>query len=383
MIDDQKAYGESICAMISVARSLRSSAQLSTSGICAWNVASCGRPISASKDPDDKTWDDKTWRGRQQVFIPTLEGGFDLGISIDEPLGASVYNYPAGVVTVKDKSKKFTYRLSMGYQANDDLFVYATHATGYKGGGFNDQIGGFAPYGTDLAFFASDARATKPETAKSYEVGVKSDLADRRVRANLTAFYVEYSDLQKQLNVPIVVNGSPNQVTLFFNAASATVKGIEAELTAKPVNNLTLRGILGYQDAKYDEYTAPNAGYDLSSSPLDRAPKWQWTLAANYRMSVFGHDLTFDGSIAHQSRNLFTQSITDPQGNTFLNARTLVDASITLADAEDKYYVRLVGQNLTDERYRTASQNVAGLWLNSQFGPPRYFGVQAGFHLGR
>lgn len=329
-----------------------------------------------------QTWDNKVWRGRQQAFIPTLNGGFDLGITLDQPLDASVYNYPAGVIELKDKTKRLTYRFSLGYQATDNVFLYATHATGYKGGGFNDQIGGFAPFGTDLDAFREAARATKPETASSYEAGIKADLLDRRVRANLTGFYVKYSDLQKQLNVPLVVNGQPNQVTIFVNAASATVKGIEAELTAKPVNNLTLRGILGYQDAKYEKYSAPNAGYDLASSPLDRAPKWQWTLAANYLVPLGGHDLTFDGSVAHQSRNLFTQSITDPLGNTYLNARTLVDASITLSDVKDRYFVRLVGQNLTDERYRTASQNVAGLWLNSQYGPPRFFGVQAGFKAG-
>jgi iron complex outermembrane receptor protein len=328
-----------------------------------------------------QTWDDKTWRGRQQAFIPTLDGGFDLGITLDEPLDASVYNYPTGVIKLNDKSKRLTYRASVGYQAAENLFLYGTHATGYKGGGFNDQIGGFAPFGADLDAFREAARATKPETAKSFEAGVKSDLVDRRLRANVTGFFVKYSDLQKQLNVPLVVNGQPNQVTIFVNAASATVKGLESELTAKPVDNLTLRGILGYQNGKYKKYTAPNAGYDLASAPLDRAPKWQWTLAANYMLPLGSHDLTFDGSIAHQSRNLFTQSITDPLGNTFLNARTLVDASITLADARDRYFVRLIGQNLTDKRYRTASQNVAGLWLNSQYGPPRFFGLQAGFHL--
>ena len=329
-----------------------------------------------------QTWDNKVWRGRQQAFIPTLNGGFDLGITLDEPLDASVYDYPAGEIKLTDKTKKLTYRFSLGYQATDNVFLYATHATGYKGGGFNDQIGGFAPFGTDLDAFREAARATKPETASSYEAGIKADLLDRRVRANLTGFYVKYSDLQKQLNVPLVVNGQPNQVTIFVNAASATVKGIEAELTAKPVSNLTLRGILGYQDAKYEKYSAPSAGYDLASSPLDRAPKWQWTLAANYLVPLSGHNLTFDGSVAYQSRNLFTQSITDPLGNTYLNARTLVDASITLSDVNDRYFVRLVGQNLTDERYRTASQNVAGLWLNSQYGPPRFFGVQAGFKVG-
>ena len=330
-----------------------------------------------------QTWDDKVWRGRQQAFIPTLEGGFDLGITLDEPLDASVYNYPTGVIKLKDKTKRLTYRLSAGYQATEDVFVYATHATGYKGGGFNDQIGGFAAFGADLDAFREAARATAPETAKSYEVGVKADLADNRVRMNLTGFLVKYSDLQKQLNVPIVVNGNPNQVTIFVNAASATVKGIEAELTAKPLRNLTLRGILGYQDAKYDKYDAENAGYDLATAPLDRAPKWQWTLAGNYVVPLGRHELTFDGSVAYQSRSLFTQAIDDPLGNTFLNARTLVNASITFADVDDRYYARLVGQNLTDRRYRTASQNVAGLWLNSQFGPPRYFGIELGAKLGR
>jgi len=180
-----------------------------------------------------------------------------------------------------------------------------------------------------------------------------------------------------------VVNGAPNQVTIFVNAASAEVKGIEAELTAEPIDNLTLRGILGYQDAKYNEYDAPSAGYDLGSSPLDRAPKWQWTIDGTYALPVgASHEVVLNGNVAYRSRNLFTQSITDPAGNTYLNARTLLNASLTLRQIDNDYYVRLIGQNLTDERYRTASQNVAGLWLNSQFGAPRFFGVEVGVSFG-
>lgn len=329
-----------------------------------------------------QTWDDKTWRGRQQTFIPALAGGFDLGIKLNEPLDASVYNYPTGVVRVDSKSNELTYRVNLGFEATDDIFLYATHATGYKGGGFNDQIGGFAAFGADLAAFAEAARPTNPEKAKSYEAGIKSEFLDNRIRANLTGFYVKYSNLQKQLNVPIVVNGNPNQVTIFVNAASATVKGFEAELTAKPVESLTLRGVLGYQDGKYDRYNAPGAGYNLATAPLDRAPKWQWTADATYAAPLGDAlKLVVNGNIAYQASNLFTQSIVEPQGNTFLNARTLMNASITLADADDRYYLRLIGQNLTDERYRTASQNVAGLWLNSQYGAPRYFGVELGVNF--
>jgi iron complex outermembrane receptor protein len=324
------------------------------------------------------TWENKTWRGRQQAFIPTLNGGFDPSISLNQPLDASVYKYTTGVITVKDKASELTWRASLGYQASPDIYVYGTASHGFKAGGFNDQIGGFAPFGADLAAFAQAARATKPETANSFELGVKTKLLDNRVRFNLTGFHVKYNDLQRQLNVPLIVNGAPNQVTIFVNAASAKVDGIEAELTAKASDNLTLRGVLGYQNARYGAYTAPGAGYDLGTSPLDRAPKWQWTIDGTYNVPLGSHKLVFNGNVAYQARNLFTQSNSDPLGNSFLNARTLLNASITLAKEDDSYYLRLVGQNLSDKRYRTASQNVAGLWLNSQFGPPRYYGVEGG-----
>src|SRR3546814_13753205 len=100
-----------------------------------------------------------------------------------------------------------TYRASLGYQATDDLFVYATYSHGFKAGAFNDQIGSFAPFGNDLDASALAASATDPEKADSYEVGFKSEFLDRRLRLNVTGFWVDYKDLQKQLVVPIEVNG--------------------------------------------------------------------------------------------------------------------------------------------------------------------------------
>jgi iron complex outermembrane receptor protein len=326
------------------------------------------------------TWERKTWRGRQQVFIPQLGGGFDPSIAINRPLDASVYKYSAGVVTVQARDNEPTYRFSASYKANDDTFVYATFSHGFKGGGFNDQIGGFGAFGTDLTAFAAAASATRPEKANSYEVGVKTQFLDNRARFNVTGFWVDYSDLQKQIVVPIVVAGQPNQVTRFFNAASARVKGIEAEATLVPVDGLTLRGVLGFQDAKYRNYVTPiPAGYDLSSAPLDRAPKWQWSLDGTYSTPVSdGLKVAVNANLAYVGRNLFTQSIADQRDNTFLRARTLLNASITLADLDDKYSLRLVGKNLTDKRYETASQVVGGLWTFTLYGPPRYFGVEAG-----
>ena len=325
------------------------------------------------------TWENKTWYGRNQAFIPQLGGGFDPTIKVNEALDASVFKFPANVVTVNNKSNKPTWRMTLGYQATPDIYAYVNYSRGFKAGGFNDQIGGFAAFASDLNAFREAARATRPETADSFEAGIKTELLDHRLRFNLTGFYVKYKDLQKQLNVPIVVNGNPNQVTLFVNAASATVKGIEAEATARLFKGFTLRGVLGYQDGKYDKYTAPGAGYDLATAPLDRAPKWQWTIDGAYEVPL-GSDFKViaNASAAYTAKNLNTQAIDTPLGNTFLNARTLVNASLTLSQIDDKYYVKAIGRNLTDERYRIASQNVAGLWLNSNFGAPRYFGVELG-----
>ena len=336
------------------------------------------------------TWEKKTWRGRQQVFIPELEGGFDPSITINQPLDANVFDFPAGVIKVKDSANEATWRASLGYQATPDIFTYFTYSRGFKAGGFNDQIGGFAPFGGDLAAFAEAAQATRPETADSFELGVKSEFFDRRLRFNLTGFYVKYKDIQRELNVPIEVNGQPNQVTRFVNAASATVKGIEMETVARVTPEFTLRGVLGYQDGEYSRFDVPpglggepGAGYDLTKGPLTRTPKWTWSVDGTWDQPVTqDYKLVFNANLSYVSSNLFSQSILSEAGNAFLDARTLLNASITIAQAEDKHYLRLVGRNLTDERYRTANQNVGGLWLNSQYGAPRYFGVELGFSFG-
>lgn len=331
------------------------------------------------------TWERKTFFGRQQVFIPQLTGGFDPTIKIGSALEANVFDYPANVIQVRAKANEPTYRASIGWQATPTIFGYATYSHGFKGGGFNDQIGTFAPFqnanGTqNLTLFAAAAAATKPEKADSFEVGVKSEFFDRRLRLNVTGFHVTYNNLQKQIVVPLIVNGQPFQVTTFFNAAKAEVNGFEGELTALPVRGLTLRGVLGYLDGKYKKYVTPiPAGYNLSTAPLDRAPKWQWTIDATYQVIVGNYKLMLNGNANYVARNLFTQSIDSAVDNTYLNARTLLNASLTLAQAQDKYYVRVIGQNLTDKRYRTASQVVGGLWQDSQFGPPRYYGVEVGF----
>ena len=59
-----------------------------------------------------------------------------------------------------------------------------------------------------------------------------------------------------------------------------------------------------------------------------------------------------------------------------------MNASVTLSDLDSNYYLRLIGRNLTDERYRTATQTVGGLWTFTTYGEPRWYGVEIGAKFG-
>jgi iron complex outermembrane receptor protein len=221
---------------------------------------------------------------------------------------------------------------------------------------------------------------TKPEKADSFELGLKTESFQHRLRFNVTGFYVQYKDIQKQAVVSLPLQGGGfTELTKYTNAAKMEVKGIEAELTALPMDGLTLRAVLGYQDGKYKSYVDPGAAYDLSTNPLDRTPKWQWTLDGNYEVPITSdYKVAFNADVVYTGRNLFTVSADTPAWNTYLESKTLVNGSITFSDTDNKYYLRLSGKNLTDKRYKTAEQDVAFLWTWALYGPPRSFSAEIG-----
>jgi iron complex outermembrane recepter protein len=327
------------------------------------------------------SWEEKHWMGRQQVPAQML--GVDPS-TINVLTLDNFSKYPQGVIAISQKTDKPTYRGMISYQFTPTIFAYGGYSHGFKSGGFNDNIGSLNQFGDDLNAYRDAAAPTKPEYADSFEIGVKSEFFNRRLRVNLTGFHVKYKDLQRQVAVPITVNGAPGEITAFFNAASSRVYGVEGEITALPVKGLTLGVVFGYQNGKYLSYDAPiQAGYNLADSPLDRTPKWQATFNGAYSYDIgSNHKITLAADLNYTGRNLFTQSVSSLASNAYLNAHTLLNASLTLAQVNDRYFVRLIGQNLTNQAYRISAQDVGGLWQSAQYGRPRFFAVQAGFKWG-
>src|SRR5690606_22644704 len=131
---------------------------------------------------------------------------------------------------------------------------YASVSTGFKGGGVNPRpFFGPSAGECDAPGYVAPApcnqlRAFDPETITTYEIGFKSDLLDRRLRLNGAAFYNEYYNIILQLSAcPSIPCQQPR------NVDTAEVKGFEVELSAYPVDGLTLDASMSYIDLGYTD----------------------------------------------------------------------------------------------------------------------------------
>lgn len=322
------------------------------------------------------TEEKKTWTGRPRVPTIALDGSPTLDAPLD---GIDFAAYPTGVVTDSEKWSEPTYRMNIGYDLNDDTLVYASYSRGFRSGGYNDQTG------TVLnPLPAAAIRPVSPEFVDSYELGMKGSFADGRGTIAATVFQADYTDAQRTFNASF----PGGQETLFFNAADLTSKGIELEGTFALTDNLIVRGMAAFTDADYDRFEADTDfdgvnDIDLSGRPVTRVPEVQLGFDATYSTSVgdWGN-MKINGRITHESESVAGYSDVGTAYDTFLDARTLIDADVRLTAADDKYYVRLIGKNLTDRRYKTGSLAVATLWQFSNYGAPRYFGLEVGTTFG-
>lgn len=145
---------------------------------------------------------------------------------------------PSGVrIPRKLSAKIFTPRFAINYKPTDDLLVFASATRGFKSGGWNAR-------GTA----ASQLLPFGPEKVWSYEAGFKSDLFDNKVRANLTLYYQDTTDLQ----TPSALVAATGAITFITrNFADYRNQGAELELSFAPVKGANLFVNAGYQDDKY------------------------------------------------------------------------------------------------------------------------------------
>ncbi|MFQ3666190.1 MAG: TonB-dependent receptor [Sphingomonadaceae bacterium] len=145
------------------------------------------------------------------------------------------------------RTKDWTPRFALNYRPNQDILLFASATNGFKSGGWNARAT------ANAAFLPFD-----PEFVWSYEGGVKSSWLDNRLQANLTVFWLDTKDLQTPSAFVNPVTGAVTFITQNF--ADYVNRGVELELTAAPIEGLSVYANLGYQRDKYNvsDSLAPN-----------------------------------------------------------------------------------------------------------------------------
>ena len=299
--------------------------------------------------------------------------------------GFTVADIPFGAVP-DAKYNSFTPAATLSFQANPDVNIYARYARGFKSGGFNGETNTFGAPGSPVDCPTQPAELCnpyKPETVDSYELGVKTRLLGGKMILNLSAFWDEHKNIQ--LSVFKADGAAASQV---LNAARARMRGLEAELTVRPIDAITFHGSAAYLDPHYESYidggvdvsnnrAFPHAPHYTGSASLDaRLARGDWgtfTVSGdvNYTSSYFTYPYPFTGSqqTAYQTR---------AAAQTFVNARATL-ANIPVGGTQAQ--VSVWGKNLFDSKkpsnFIDFGTSFGGLTV-AYFPDPRTYGLTVG-----
>jgi iron complex outermembrane receptor protein len=254
-------------------------------------------------------------------------------------------------------------KISIDFRLMPDVMLYAYYARGFKSGGFNGRV-----------TLPVDIGPYDPEFIDSFEVGMRSEWFDRRLRANLAIFYSSWEDMQVPQSI---FTGDPPQASsTILNAASATSKGAEVELEFAPNADFDLRATFGYLKAEYDEFS--DVGTDFSGRATPYSPEFTGSLTASYAFHTgFGvvQPAVQYSYVGSQWSN-FTQAPTER-----IDSYGLVKANIEFVPDGQNWSLSLWATNLFDEEYVISSLDVPPLFSFATFGAPRQYGVDIRFEF--
>lgn len=304
------------------------------------------------------------------AFIP-----FPPGYAPVAPLGQKIYTLSCtpgsnseilgGPCAFSADWNNFSPKLGLNFQLTEEFMAYVSWASGFKSGGFGGRA---TPGNTEEPY--------EPETIDTWEVGFKSEFADKRVRLNVAAFWSDYSDIQ--LLVLEVVNGTPQFNTR--NAGSSDINGVELELWTNPVANLNFYLNAGWMENKYTSLSPGAAafGIDITDS-LPNAPEWTLATGAQYVINM-DNASTLSLRVDYSWLDDFYFQAANQAGD-LQQAYGLLDVRATYTPASGKYYIAAFGKNVTDEEYfltKTDQRASLGVWLGAPAAGSEW-GLEFGF----
>jgi iron complex outermembrane receptor protein len=273
----------------------------------------------------------------------------------------------------KKRWSAFTPRFAIEYQATPSTMLYASASKGFRSGTYS---------------LGAVQAPVDPEFVWAYEAGVKSRLFDNALRANLAGFYYDYSDLQ--------VTKAEGTNTVVENAATARVYGLEAELTARPIENLQFDLTGSYLNAKFTEFVSsdparPNGdghtfingqpAFDLAGNTLPQAPRLSFLAGAQYDVPSSIGNISLRGEVSHAS-TIYFSAFNRPEVS--VGPQTRFNAYLNWESLDHHWTAALIGRNLTNKVRATnayVSTALTGYVINANIEPPRTVQLTVGYHF--
>ena len=329
---------------------------------------------------DEWTFTDR-WKliGGLRYWHDTREGAYFGSApaipALGQPIVTIIFNqseiFPLGSsVTPGDAKKSFddvTARLELDYKPNDALLWFLSYNRGSKSGGFTFSTG--TPFDPNQVAFL-EGISFDPEVLNAFEVGVKSNLSDSTT-LNVSAFYYDYSDYQAFAQI------GPVQSVINLDAE---VRGLEAELNARPIDGLTLQLGASFLDTKVKDILLPDLA-TVVDHDLPQAPSFSGNALVRYEFPLVGGTASVQADFQYSDKFCFTVLCAPVEKE---DAYSVANARIGYAAPDGRWEVAAFVNNIFEEEYRVYafdSSLFAGV-VAGVYGKPRTYGVTATWRFG-
>ena len=248
-------------------------------------------------------------------------------------------------------------QVSLSYDINDNVLAYGSLARGYKSGGINMAGIPNLPSGAPSLTNAT----VEPEVVTTYELGLKTQLFDKRVTANLAAYRTDVEDYQAN-----VVDTGPGALRGYLaNAKRVEIQGIELDGFSRPTPWLDAYANVSWTDAKYAAFSngpcpleqigSTTVACDLSGKDLPGVSPWAGSLGGEVHRNVSGLGYTgeayFGADASYRSTYNADASVsryTEIEGYSLVNLRAGFrsdngwEAFVFVKNALDEDYLQLL-----------------------------------------
>jgi iron complex outermembrane receptor protein len=290
---------------------------------------------------------------------------------VDTRPGFLGFGGPVPTVTTEVGDNVLTWDLAATYPLSDDVNLFARVAKGYRAPSIQARLA-----------FGRTPSVARSETTMSYEAGVKSTLADGKLRFNLTGFYFSTDDLQ------LTAVGGVSNFTTLLNAAKVDGYGFEAELEAKPVQGLSLTAGLSYNQNEIKDPNAFVAGcganctvtspqrvgspgiFSINGNQLPQSPRWIANWTAGYAAPVGNGEAYIFTDWAYRSKVQFFL-----YDSVEFSDDKMLEGGLRVGYRTDKFDIAAFARNITNDV--SAVSGIDFNNLTAMVNEPRVFGVEA------